>query len=122
MIGLQQTAHTAEKLDRLSAECAAGLWRAGGEECRMEECASLARRIETWFPVCISCVFNVQLRARACFLCVMGARPRTPTQRQHAMRTHQCQWQARQLLHASGQFQRLLSIYTGSQWYKVYKI
>lgn len=33
---------------------------------------------ETLFPVCISCVFNVKLRARACFLCVMGARPQDP--------------------------------------------
>ena len=79
-----KTVHAAEKLDRLSAECAAGLWRlALLWESRMEECASRAQGVETRFPVCISCVFNVELRARACFLCVMGARPETPTQRQH---------------------------------------
>lgn len=44
----------------------------------MEECVNRARGADTLFPVCISCVLNVKLRARACFLCVMGARPRHP--------------------------------------------
>lgn len=44
----------------------------------MEECVNQAPGADTLFPVCISCVLNVELRARACFLCVMGARPRHP--------------------------------------------
>lgn len=44
----------------------------------MEECVNRARGADTLFPVCVSCVLNVKLRARACFLCVMGARPRHP--------------------------------------------
>lgn len=46
-----------------------------GEEYRMEERAQRARGVDALFPVCISCVFKLKLRARACFLCVMGARP-----------------------------------------------
>lgn len=96
--GERQTVHTAKKLDRLSAECAAGLWRPAllwdleERSAAAEECVSGAHGVETRFPVCISCVFNVELRARACFLCVMGARPRTPTQKttRHE-RAHQCQ-------------------------------
>lgn len=49
-----------------------------GEESRMEEGVKRAPGVETLFPVCISCVFNVKLRPGACFLCVMGARPKTP--------------------------------------------
>lgn len=44
----------------------------------MEECVNRAQGADTLFPVCISCVFNVKLRARACFLCVMGTRPKHP--------------------------------------------
>lgn len=88
--GERQTVHTAKKLDRLSAECATGFWRPAllrDQEERhagAEECVSRAQGAETRFPVCISSVFNVELRATACFLCVMGARRRIPTKRQHA--------------------------------------
>lgn len=112
--GERETVHTAEKLDRLSAECAAGFWRpallwdveersAGWRSVR-----AVHEGVETRFPVCISCVFNVERRAGACFLCVMGARPRTPTQRQHATRAHRCQQRARQPVHASRQLHRLM--------------
>lgn len=64
----------------------------GEEECRMEECVNRARGADTLFPVCISCVLNVKLGARACFLCVMGARPRHPdmktTHQARLMYTH----------------------------------
>lgn len=49
-----------------------------GEESRMEEGVKRAPGVETLLPVCISCVFNVKLGPGACFLCVMGARPKTP--------------------------------------------
>lgn len=58
-----------------------GFWKRGvddGGGCRHTG-------LEAWFPVCTSCVSNVQLKARSCFLCMMGARPKAPTQRQHTI-------------------------------------
>ncbi len=58
--GEQETVHTTEKLDRLSAEWAAGLWRPAllwDPERRMEECGRRHKRLRRGFlcvfPVCL---------------------------------------------------------------------
>lgn len=56
-----------------------------GEESRMEEGVKRAPGVETLFPVCISCVFNVKLRARGLFPVCDGCQAQDPRHKDNTL-------------------------------------